>query len=408
VLQTATGIIRISLRTVWRFRLRSGLTLLASLLGVAGVISSVDYASGGKQQVLDQIRKMGTNIITVAPKQSRSVGGRARTGTIAATLVEQDYSALRRELLNIKLSSALATGSFMLKQGDLAKSCQVIGCEPDYARIRNWTAGSGSFFDSSDERRLARVAAIGSTVARDLFWEEPAVGKRLLINRVPFEVVGVMAERGQGLDVANEDNQVYVPLSTAMRRLMNVDYYSGLVFELDSWEQMDSSASEIAGVVRRRHRAPGRDPDDFQVQNQKTLIDTQVAAAERLGFFVRWIGISGLVVSGIGTLAIYWIAVRERTVEFGTRRAVGATASHIFFQIVFEAAVVSAFGSLAGVVAGEQSSRAIARLGALPFVFDRNVAILGLMLSLAFNLGFSMIPSARAARVAPVRALTYE
>src|SRR5215471_1956221 len=314
-MRTAVGIIGISLRTVWRFRLRSALTLLASLLGVAGVITSVDYASGGRQQVLDQIRRMGTNVITVAPKQSRSVGGRARTGTIATTLVEQDYTALRRELGIIRRSSALAAGSFMLKEGDLAKNSPVIGCEPEYARIRNWPVALGSFFDSIDERRLARVAVIGSTVARDLFADEPPVGKRMLINRVPFEVIGVMAERGQGLDVANEDNQVYVPLTTAMRRLMNVDYYSGLVFELDRWEQMDATASEIASVVRQRHRAPGRDPDDFQVQNQKSLIDTQVAAAERLGFFVRWIGISGLVVSGLGTLAIYWIAVRERTVE---------------------------------------------------------------------------------------------
>jgi putative ABC transport system permease protein len=393
---------------VWRFRLRSALTLFASLVGVAGVLSSVDYASGGRQQVLDQIRRMGTNVIIIVPRQSRAVGGRARTGTIATTLGEQDYTALRRELSNIRRSSALATGSFMLKEEDFAKSCQVVGCEPDYARIKNWPIARGSFFDSSDQRRLARVAAIGSTVARDLFGDEPPVGKRMLINRVPFEVVGVMAERGQGLDVSNEDNQVYVPLATAMRRLMNVDYYSGLVFELDSWEQMDAAASEMAGVVRRRHRSPGRDPEDFQVQNQKSLIDTQVAAAERLGFFVRWIGISGLVVSGIGTLAIYWIAVRERTVELGTRRALGATASHIFSQIMLEAAVVSSAGSLAGVIAGWQSSQAIARIAALPFVFDREMAILGLLLSVALNLAFSIMPSARAARTQPIRALKYE
>src|SRR5262249_11133333 len=173
------------------------------------------------------------------------------------------------------------------------------------------------------------------------------------------EVVGVLAEVGQGLDVANEDNQVYVPLQTAMRRLMNVEYYSGLVFEVDRWEAMDAAAKEISALLRRRHRSSPKQPEDFRVQNQKELIDTQTASAGRLAFFVRWIGLSGLVVSGLGILAISWIAVKERTVEIGTRRALGATAYDVFFQLFFEAAVISALGGVFGVAAGWQSSRLI-------------------------------------------------
>jgi len=398
----------VSLRLIWRFRLRSSLILLSATLGVAGVVSSVNYASGGRQQVLNQIRRLGTNVVNVTPQQSRSVGGRARTGSIVTTLVEQDYLAIRRELPSLARSSALATAGFRLKAGEFSKTTSVVGCEPDYFRIKSWSLERGDFFDASDLRKSARVAILGHTVARDLFGDEEAVGRRLFINRAPFEVVGVLAELGQGLDVANEDNQVYVPLSTTMRRLMNVEYYSGLVFELDRWEAMDDGAKSIADMLRRRHRSSPKQPEDFQVQNQKELIDTQTVSAEKLAFFVRWIGLSGLVVSGLGALAISWIAVKERTVEIGTRRALGATACDIFFQLLFEAVVVSSLGCAFGLAAGWQSSRLIAEQSRLPFVFDWTNARVALVFAVALNLTFALLPSGKAARLDPIRALKYE
>ena len=397
-----------SLRLIWRFRLRSSLILLSATLGVAGVISSVNYASGGRRQVLNQIRRLGTNVVNVTPQQSRSVGGRARTGSIVTTLVEQDYIAIRRELPSLARSSALATAGFRLKASDFSKTTSVVGCEPDYFRIKSWSLERGDFFEASDLRKSARVAILGHTVARDLFGDEAAVGRRLFINRAPFEVVGVLAELGQGLDVANEDNQVFVPLSTAMRRLMNVEYYSGLVFELDRWEAMDDGAKAVADLLRRRHRSSPKQPEDFQVQNQKELIDTQTSSSERLAFFVRWIGLSGLVVSGLGALAISWIAVKERTVEIGTRRALGATACDIFFQLLFEAVVVSSLGSAFGLAAGWQSSRLIAEQAHLPFVFDWTNARVALAFAVALNLTFALLPSGKAARLDPIRALKYE
>ena len=397
------GIAKESLRTVSRFRLRSALTVASALLGVAGVVGSVDYAAGGREQVLDQIRRMGTNVITVTPQQSRSVGGRARTGAIATTLVDEDYRAIRRDQKGIRRSSGVSSGSFRLKAGEFSKNCTIIGCEPDYPLIKNWPVGDGVFFDSSDDRRLARVAVLGRTVASEMFGDESVVGKRLLINRVPFEVVGLMSERGQGVDITNEDDQVYVPVRTAMRRLMNLDYYSGLLFEIDRWQDMDSTAVAMTDLIRQRHRVGGQQPDDFQVQNQKGLI-----SAEKLAFFVRWIGISGLIVSGVGTLAIQWIGVKQRTVEVGTRRALGASASHIFVQILIEALVISSAGSLLGLAAGWQCSKSIATVSRLPLVFDGSNAILALGLSFLLNTAFSLLPAGKAARLDPILALKYE
>jgi putative ABC transport system permease protein len=299
----------------------------------------------------------------------------------------------------------------LLKAGSFSKNATVVGCEPNYPKIKDWHLQAGSFFDQGDLRRVGRVAVLGYTVAQDLFGRdlspESLLGRRLLINRVPFVVIGVLAERGQGLDVANEDSQVFVPLSAAMRRLTNIDYLSAILFEVDSWQNMDATEDEIADVLRSRHRA-GQGRDDFQVQNQKTLIATQDAAAQKLGRFVRWIGISGLVVAGLGGLAVTWISVKERTVEIGTRRALGATSPDIFFQILFETSVVSLLGAAAGLVAGWESSRLLADWTHLPFVFDVAGAGFATAFGMATNLTFAILPSRRAARINPIRALRFE
>lgn len=402
-------ILACSLRSVWRFPLRSGLLLLSAMLGVAGVTSAINYAEDGRLKALNQIHLMGTNILVVTPQQSRAVGGRARTGTIVTTLVERDYTAIQHELPGIERSSATAAGSFLIKAGDLSKtSCPVIGVEPDYFRIRNWPVKDGDIFDSTDMRRASRFVLLGWTVAHDLFGKISPVGQRVLINRVPFEVAGVLAERGQSLDAGNEDNQVYIPLPTAMHRLMNVSYYSSLIFEIADWDRMDEDAQAIRMILIRRNHKLANLPEDFQVQNQKSLIDTEAAAAAKLAFLVRWVGFSGIFVAGLGILAITWIGVRERTSEIGTRRALGATASDIFFQFLFEAAIVSLVGCLTGLAAGWEGSRITAQQVGLPFYFDWAAARLVIALSAGLNLAFALFPSGKAALLNPVRALKYE
>src|ERR1035438_9570396 len=312
------SIIHRSMTSLWRFPLRSGLTMLSAALGVAGAVSSINYALGGRQKVVDQLARLGTNVLIVTPQQSRSVGGRARTGTLVTTLTPDDYAAIRRDVQLFQRSSAFSTRSFLVKAGDLSKNnCVIAGVERDYMSIKNWTTREGDLFTAADLRRMARVAVLGSSVAKDLFGATSPVGEGIQINRVPFTVVGVMSERGQSLDAANEDDQVYIPLTTAIRRLANADYYSGILLAVDGWENMDRAAEATRAALRQRHRAIGKLSEDFEVQNQKQLLDTQLAASSQLLFFVRWIGLSALSVSGFGVLAIAWIGVRERTREIG-------------------------------------------------------------------------------------------
>jgi len=398
-----------SLRLVWRFRLRSGLMLLSALLGVGGVISAINYAAEGRLKVLNRIQRLGTNVLVLTPQLSRNVGGRAKTGTIVTTLVGADYAEILREIPEIEKSSATVTTSFLVKAGDLSKSnCIVMGTEPAFARIRHWQTAEGQFYGIAEMRRSARVAVLGSTVRRDLFGSESPIGKRMFINRVPFEVMGVLEERGQGLDATNEDNQVYVPLSTAMRRLANVDYFSSILFAVTRWDRMDETTEAIHQVLNKRHGVPENVPEDFQIQSQKALIDTEIISSNRLTFLVRWVGLSGLVVSGLGILAICWISVGERVGEIGIRRALGATKSDIFLQFLFEALVISVMGCFAGLITGWRSTESIARRAELPFFFDWANAILVVAFAVSMNLVFALIPSRRAALLDPIRALQAE
>ncbi len=401
-------LMRGSLRQIWRYRLRSSLVISCAALGVAGAVASVNYASGGRAQVLEKIRRLGTNVIVIGSEQSRASGGRARTGQIVTTLQEPDLVAIRREVGDIARSSAVVSAPLRLKAGFNSKVSPVLGVEPDFFGIKWWALDEGKFFDADDVRRSARVALLGHSAARHLYGDESPVGQRLFINRVPFEVAGVLAERGQGLDPTNEDEQVYVPLTTAMRRLLNIDYYSSVLIELGDGDKLDRASHDIEGILRVRHRISAFRPDDFRVSSQKDLIATQMASANRLGFLVRWIGLSGLVVSGIGVLAIAWIAVRDRTTEIGTRRALGATAPDVFFQFAFEAMVLATVGATLGLAVGWLVSRITASQASLPFIFERGNALFALGMALVLNLVFASWPAIRAARLDPIRALKHE
>jgi putative ABC transport system permease protein len=404
-----------ALRRLWRFRLRSSLVVAAAALGVAGFIGSVDYAAAGRRRALEQIRRLGTDTLTVSAQQSRAVAGRARTGAQVTTLVEQDFRSIRREVDGIVRASRRVNRGFRIKGAGFSKVVRVVGCEPELFVIRAWDTAAGALFDGDDLRRSRRVAVLGHTVARDLFGDPPeaaAVGQRLSINRIPFEVVGVLAERGPGLDLEDEDGQVYVPLSTAMRRLLNADFYDAILLEVRGGQSLERTGAAVAAVMRRRHRPLAKLPEDFQVQSPTALAAAQLAAASRLAFLVRWIGASALLVSGLGILAIAWIGVKARTAEIGTVRALGATAGQVFAQLLAEAALLAGGGCLLGLGAGwGTDAMLLVRFAASaqpPAAFAWREAAIALASAMALNLLFALLPSWRAARLDPIRALRCE
>jgi putative ABC transport system permease protein len=339
-----------ALRLMCRYRLRSALLMLSAALGVCGVACSVNYGASGTKQILDQIRRMGTNVLIITPAQSRVIAGRARTGVAVTTLVERDYRAVKNEVLSRTRSSALVTQSFWNKAGDFSKNGVVVGCEPEYFAIKDWTAVSGDLFDSTQERTASRVAVLGYTVTGDLFGTASPIGQRMMINRVPFTVIGVLSERGQGLDVSNEDSQIYVPLATAMHRLMIVDHYTGIVLEIDSLDSMNAAAEQSRSLLHQLHR----------VQQNRT------------------------------------------------RRALGATAADIFLEVTCEMLALALGGGLLGIAVSWPASRLISDSVRLPFIFDGKSAALAFAAAVALNLAFSIFPSRKAASMRPIEALRFE
>jgi len=397
-----------ALRFVYRYPLRSSLLMLSAAIGVCGVVCAVNYGRSGTKQILDQIRRMGTNVLIITPAQSRAVAGRARTGAAVTTLTERDYRTIKKEISARTRSSAFVTQSFWTKAGNLSKNAVVVGCESGYFAIKDWHVVSGDLFGSAQERTASRVAILGHTAAIDLFGGASPLGQHLMINRVLFTVIGVLRERGQGLDVSNEDAEIYVPLTTAMRRLMNVEYYAGIILELDSLPSLDSAAEQIHSRLRQSHHIQPNRADDFQIQNQKSLLDTQMAAAGRLGFFLRCIAGSVLVVSCLGIVAITWIAVTQRTCEIATRRALGATSADIFVQMTCEMVTASLAGAVVGTAVSWPASRLISDSVGLPFVFDNKSSIFSFAAAVGLNLAFSILPSRKAASIRPMDALRFE
>jgi putative ABC transport system permease protein len=370
----ALRIVAIALRSFRRARLQAALTIVAAAVGTGGVVVCSGYAAAGRQKIFDQFRRMGTNAIVVTPQLSRAVGGRARTGAAVTTLREPDYRAILAAVPSIAASSPTVATTLRIRAGDLTKSTTIVGCRADYFAIRNWSAQRGALFDDAGDTGAERVALLGSTAARELFGEADPVGARISIDRIPFTVRGVLRERGQGLDAAYEDAQVYVPLHTAMRRLANVDYFSSIVFEASSWQAMAEIAEAITEILTQRHRAFSQSKPDFQVQSQQSLVDTQLAAYSRLSFFLRWIGVSTLVVGGLGIFGVLWIGVGNRTREIGTCRAIGATIPDVLTQFFAEGVTGPLMGCGAGIALAGPILREMDRQAQQPFLYSSTLA----------------------------------
>jgi putative ABC transport system permease protein len=395
-----------ALREVSRSHQRTMVMALATILGVAGAIVAESFASAAHTQLLAQLQRLGITTVTVTPKQSRNAGVRARTGAPVTTLDARDYAEILRRVPGIDEASPTVVGSFLAKAGDLSKNnCSVVGVEPSFARLRQWRMSAGEPFTETDQRTAARVVVMGATVARDLFNETSPVGQRLFINRVPFRVVGVLTDSGSDLDSGSQDEQVFVPLRTASRRLLNLESYSSLVLNVSTWSRMAAVIDGVQSVLIATHRVASSSRADFQIQTQQALAEAVIDAAARVRRFVLLITAGSLLTAGFGTLAVCWIGVGHRTSEIGTRRALGATARDIFMQFLTEALLVGLTASLIGTIVGRSATLMLSKWVASPLDFHWGMATAVTGIAAFLTLTFGTCPAAKAARVDPIQAL---
>lgn len=385
--------------------LRTLLSIAGVVAGIAAVILMVAFGQAAERRILDRIGRMGTNLITVNAAPARLMIGRQRTVGTVTTLTVQDARALAQECSHVTAAVPAVSKSLVIHGGGRNTTTTVVGMGADGFRVRSVPLASGRPFDADDDRLRRRVAVIGQTVRRNIFGSADPVGQDIRIGRVLFEVVGTARLRGTDATGMDQDDVVFVPLETAMRRLLNVPYIHTIYVQADGPAWMDRVERDVRGLLRERQRLAEGRPDTFTIQNQQTLIRTERDAAQAMTRLIGGVAGIALLVGGVGIMAVMLMAVRERTREIGLRRALGARPRDIRVQFLVEAALLAGSGGVLGVTLGISGTLAAALLGGWDASISWTAGATALGCSLAVGMVSGIVPALRASRLEPIQAL---
>jgi len=401
---------RAAARALWRNRLRSGLTMLGMIIGVASVIAMVSVGAGADRFVQQQIASFGTNIIMVIPGAVTSGGARSGWGG-ASTLTVADTEAVRR-IPEIAFATHSRRQVLQIIYGNLNWSTVVQGVTADFERVRDWPVASGSFFTERHEKSGAKVAVLGQTVVRNLFGAgQDPIGTVVRIKNVPFKVIGVLGAKGQSSWGQDQDDVVMIPFSTAERRVMGAEILGRVEMVYASARRttdLPAAAAGITTALRQQHRIGRGQDDDFTVRTLEDIAGASAAASEVMGNLLLAIASISLLVGGIGIMNILLVSVTERTREIGLRMAVGAKTRHILLQFLAEATVLSMTGGLIGIAIGLAATYLIAKLAEWPTVLEPTSVAASFLFSGAVGIFFGYYPAYKASRLNPIDALRWE
>jgi putative ABC transport system permease protein len=411
---------RIAMRGLSANKLRAVLTMLGIIIGVGAVITLLSVGQGVEKLITEQLQSAGTNLLFVIPvniNDDSSAGPPGMT-SFEPSLTAGDLDALRDPFNapDIALTAPEVNTRAVVTQQKKSASLQVSGVTPEYQAVRNTTTAEGSFISDQDVAGRARVAVLGVRALERLFEpDEYAIGRTIKINRIPFQVIGIMEEKGGGA-FGSEDDLIYVPLSTVQERLMpdfrnsqGESLLSTIYIQVNEEENMDAARQQIEEVLRQRHNIQFRDDDDFTVINQADLVEIFGQITGVLTIFLGAIAAISLLVGGIGIMNIMLVSVTERTREIGIRKAVGARRKDILLQFLIEAMVLSLIGGIIGIALGWAGALAISNLqDDLTAVVTLQSVLLATGFSLAVGLFFGIYPATRAASLNPIDALRYE
>jgi putative ABC transport system permease protein len=398
------NVIRIALRALGRSAMRSVLTALGIIIGVAAVIAMVSIGNGAKSQVEDSIASLGQNIISVFPGNFTAGGVRGGFGS-ASTLTVEDAMAIRNEIPGVvALSPEMRDRSQILANG-LNWNTQIMGEDISYLDIRIWTIAEGSMFSEADVRSAAKVCVIGRTVADQLFPDGDPMGQTLRIRNIPFKVVGVLAVKGFNYFGQDQDDIVIIPYTSHLKRIARRPNLNSIVVQAQSPEQMARIQQDITDLLQQRRN--GRDPD-FTVRNQQELAEAATKTSATMRVLLDAIAGVSLIVGGIGIMNIMLVSVTERTREIGIRLAVGAHGRDVLTQFLIEAIILSSMGGTIGVILGVGSSQLISRINGWPVLVSTTAIVGAVAFSAAIGVFFGFYPARKAAQLDPIDALRYE
>lgn len=397
----------LSLEILAAHKLRTGLSILGVVVGVAAVILMVAAGRGGEQNILNRIRGMGTDLVSVNAGQVQIIAGRQRQMSAVTTLVPADAEAIVERCPSVLRAAAVQSKKVSVRWQDQTVNTTVYGMGLEGLEIRNVELDRGRFFSDAEERALMRVALMGPTAARNLFQDADPIGQSIRLGRVPFEVVGLTEAKGIDVNGVDQDDLIVIPLRTAMRRVLNVTHVETIYARARDSESLVRAEEEIRAVLRDRHRLGGK-ADDFTIQNQATLLAAEHETSRSLTLLIGSVAGISLLVGGVGVLAVMLISIRERTGEIGLRRALGARRRDIKVQFLFESALLAGSGGAVGVLLGAGSAAALSTLTDWPAPVSWPAAFGAFLFSALLGLFFGLYPATRAARLEPIQALRSE
>ena len=397
----------ISLRALRRNKLRSGLTALGIIIGVAAVIAMVAVGNGAQASITKEVSALGENLLTVFAGSKRSGGVSSGLGT-ASTITLADADAIGREIGDVVAISPEDSTSAQAIANGRNWSTTVAGESPDYLKIRDWKLASGSMFTLREVRGAAKVAVIGSKTSLELFGPLNPVGQSVRIKNIPFVIIGVLESKGAGMGGQNQDDRIIIPYTTAMKRITGDRYLRSVNLQIRNSDRMEVAQQQISDLLRQRHRlAPGQN-DDFNMFNQKDIAATVTSVTGMVKLLLGAISGLSLLVGGIGVMNIMLVSVTERTREIGIRMAVGAQPSAIQLQFLTEAVTLSLLGGLIGVLVGIGASLIIGKASSFEPVVTADSVLLAFGVSFAIGVFFGFYPARKAAALDPIEALRYE
>ena len=387
-------------------KMRSILTMLGIIIGVAAVIALVSIGNGVKQDIQNSISSLGSNLLMVMPGAPRTPGVRPSQGSMKSLKVS-DYQAISK-LDGVKAASPYTANSYVTIYQSKNWTTTVSGVSSNFQDVNNWTMAEGRFISSKNVENRERVAVVGQTVVKNLFAGEDPVGKEIRVKNIPFRVIGVLNSKGNGTMGNDQDDVIFIPYTTAMERVEGVDYLRMVYVVASDDNGIDRLQSDIENLLRVRHSIKDTNLDDFNIQNMKSIMETMEQTKGTLTLFLGAVAAISLVVGGIGIMNIMLVSVTERTREIGIRKALGATYFVIVTQFLIEAVVISLMGGLIGIALGIGASKLIGLASGMSTVISVPTIVLSFAFSMAIGLVFGIYPARKAAKLNPIDALHYE
>jgi putative ABC transport system permease protein len=403
------AIIGEALRALRQNRLRTGLTMLGMIIGVAAVVLMLSIGQGARTKINETIAAMGSNLFIVVPGATSSGGFSFGSGTVRTLTINDAYAIA--ELSSISAASPVTTGTVQLNYAAKNWSTLVLGTTPDYFAVGNWKMESGAAFTESDLRSAARMVVLGSVTAKNLFGDEDPVGKTIRITNRPFLVAGVLMAKGQSLTGRDQDDNVFIPITTSERQITGNQFPGSIRYMLvqgKSADDMDIAEIEITQLLRQRHRITKNKENDFTVRNLTAIADVATDAAKIMSIVLGAIASVSLLVGGIGIMNIMLVSVTERTREIGIRMAIGANQRAILTQFLLEAMMICIMGGLMGLLLGIGGAWLVSRFTDMLIVITLGMIGLAFLFASAVGIFFGYYPARKASSLKPVDALRYE